>query len=94
MVPLAMMTILGLIRNAVPAKILMQMSVTAAQSLDVSSSVAVASVINVMFGATASLALAAARKVRLGPKWKMRVSIPVFSNGYDSQLGVDQLSGA
>jgi hypothetical protein len=47
-----------------------------------------------MFGAPASLALAAARKVRLGPKWKMRVSIPVFSNGYDSQLGVDQLSGA
>ena len=94
MVPLAMMTILGLIRKDVPAKVLMQMSVTDTQLGDVSSSVAVASVIKVMFGANASLALASVRKVRLGPKWKMRVSIPEFSNGYGSQLDVDQVSGA
>lgn len=94
MVPLAMMTIFGLIRNAVPEKVLIQMSVTAAQLGEVSSYVAVASVIRVMFDASASLALASARKVRLGPKWKMRVSIPVFSNGYGSHRGVGQVSGA
>ena len=55
----------------------MQMSVTAVQPGPVRSSVTVASVIKVMFVATASLVFAAARKVRLGPKWKIRVSFNV-----------------